>query len=78
MNKFYYKLIAKGHKSKVMIAKNLVDCKDIFGKETIDSLFYSDHKYVYANNEETARIKIREKLTNVKWQGFTLMNVGVH
>ena len=78
MNKFYYKLVAKGKKTKVIIADQLIDCKDIFDKESIDSLFFSKPKYVYAKDEDTARIKIQDKLTNVKWTGFVLLNVGVH
>ena len=65
MKKFFYVLMAKGHKT---IGKDSKD-KDIVRA----GIYYSKPKHVMAKNEDVARIKIHERLTNNKWTGFRLL-----
>jgi hypothetical protein len=60
--KWYYRLMTKGY-----IEKR-------YKKEEVrwNVPHYSKVKYVYANDEDTARAMIRSKLKN-KWTGFRLI-----
>ena len=73
MKKWYYRLIAKGYKTQIMIRGKLVNIKDISDKEKWNVPHLSKVKYVYEPNEDIARASIREKLTNNKWTGFVMM-----
>ena len=72
MKKYKYRLMAKGLKKEVIIAGQRISCKRIFGKETIDSVYYSKEYSVIGNNEKVIRYEIEQKLGH-KWSGFRLI-----
>lgn len=66
MKKFHYRLMCAGIKNVVVL----------FGKPyplptPWHAPYYSDERYVVANDEEIARAEIREKLRR-KWTGFVI------
>lgn len=69
MNKYRYRLMCKGLQRVVIIAGQ----QYVLPKGSEWRVpYYSEEKYVYAKDEEMARIEIRTKLKK-KWTGFRLL-----
>lgn len=64
---FYYRLMAQGKKS----FWNIFGIGLVKLSEPKDAIYYTDERYVFADNEEQAREMIREKLKS-KYSGFVI------
>jgi len=72
--KFYYRLMAKGQKTHLMIAGQLISATKLFGKPHIESIYYSKEKYVFATELSVAMNEMYNQL-GTKWSGYRLSSV---
>ena len=63
--------MAKGRKTHLNIGGQIVPVQKLFGKPQLDSIYYSDEKYVTGQDLDSAFYEVRKQIqTSKKWSGI--------